>query len=398
MKKALIFSLVYDQRFVGGAEIAVQEITARIAPERVSFHMITLRCDSNLPREEQVGTIRLFRVGFGKKNPSIADLSRFPLSLNKYLFPFLGCLKALMLERKYGYDVTWSIMANYAGFGALFFNFFYPKIAFILTLQEGDPIPYIKRRVRFVYPLFQRIFTRAHRVQAISHYLAGFARDMGVTVPVRVIPNGVDSAKFQTPNPKLQTEKVEALRHHLGLGEDDKILITTSRLVEKNGVGDSIESLTFLPSEVKLLVLGVGPLEEELKKRAALLGVSSRVLFLGHVQYEYIPEYLRVAHVFVRPSLSEGLGNSFIEAMAAGLPVIATPVGGIPDFLHHEETGLFCEVKNPKSIAKAVARLFADRILREKVTANARRLAHTKYNWDSITREFEEKIFTRPTA
>ena len=84
--------------------------------------------------------------------------------------------------------------------------------------------------------------------------------------------------------------------------------------------------------------------------------------------------------------------------MAAGLPVIATSVGGIPDFLHHEETGLFCEVKNPKSIAKAVARLFADRILREKVTANARRLAHTKYNWDSITREFEEKIFTRPTA
>ncbi|OGZ09690.1 MAG: hypothetical protein A3D67_02030 [Candidatus Lloydbacteria bacterium RIFCSPHIGHO2_02_FULL_51_22] len=196
MKKVLIFSLVYDQRFVGGAEIAVQEITGRIAPERASFHMITLRCDSNLPREERVGNIRLFRVGFGKKNPSIADLSRFPLSLNKYLFPFLGCFKALLLERKYRYDATWSIMANYAGFGALFFNFFYPKIPFILTLQEGDPIPYIKRRVRFVYPLFQRIFTRATVVQAISHYLAGFARDMDVAVPVYVIPNGVDIAKF----------------------------------------------------------------------------------------------------------------------------------------------------------------------------------------------------------
>src|SRR3989338_8041437 len=167
MKKVLIFSLVYDQRFVGGAEIAVQEITGRISPERASFHMITLRCDSNLPREERVGNIRLFRVGFGKKNPSIADLSRFPLSLNKYLFPFLGCLKALMLERKYGYDVTWSIMANYAGFGALFFNFFYPKIAFILTLQEGDPIPYIKRRVRFVYPLFQRLFRSLRGVRSI---------------------------------------------------------------------------------------------------------------------------------------------------------------------------------------------------------------------------------------
>ena len=103
--------------------------------------------------------------------------------------------------------------------------------------------------------------------------------------------------------------------------------------------------------------------------------------------------YLADAHVFVRPSLSEGMGNSFLEAMAAGLPVIATPVGGIPDFLRHEETGLFCEVKNPRSIARQAARLFADRMLREKIIANARRQALARYNWDTVAHEFGEKIF-----
>ena len=80
--------------------------------------------------------------------------------------------------------------------------------------------------------------------------------------------------------------------------------------------------------------------------------------------------------------------------MAAGIPVIATPVGGIPDFIKDGETGLFCEVKNPKSIARQAARLFADRILREKITANARRLAITRYDWNVIAQKFNENIFS----
>src|SRR3989344_1710035 len=383
-KKVLIFALAYGPRFWGGAEIAVKEITDRIASESVSFDMITLRFDATLPREEKMGNIFVYRIGFSAKNPDVKDLSSFPLLANKYLFPFLAFLKAMSLHRRNQYDAIWAIMANYAGFAALFFKLAYPDIFYLLTLQEGDPISYIKRRVRFVYPLFRRIFTKADAVQAISHYLAAFGREMGARMPAVVIPNGVDTALFR--------EKKE--RHFPGLNEGPKTLITTSRLVKKNAVGDSMEALMFLPPQVRLLVLGIGPLERELKEKAKSLGVEKRVFFLGHKPQAEMVRYLDEAHIFVRPSLSEGMGNSFLEAMVAGLPVIATPVGGIPDFLRHEETGLFCEVKNPKSIAKAVARVFADRILQEKVIANARRLAHTKYTWDSITREFEEKIFS----
>ncbi len=391
-KKVLIFSVVYGPRFWGGAELAAHEITKRIAPQDTSFDMITLRFDSSLPREETMGNVHVYRIGFATKNPDIKDLSSFPLSLNKYLFPFLGFLKALSLHHKKRYDAVWAIMANYAGFAALFFKLLNPRATFILTLQEGDPISHIKRRVRFVAPLFAHIFRKADIVQAISEHLARFGRDMGAREPVRVIPNGVDNSTFKIPHSTFQTDE---LRQELGLMENDKIFITVSRLVEKNAVEDSIEALTFLPQEVKLLVVGIGPLEKELRETAERLGVASRVFFLGHIEHNELPRYLSLAHVFVRPSLSEGLGNSFIEAMAMGIPIVGTPVGGIPDFLKDEETGLFCEVKNPKSIARQAARLFADHILREKMIANARRLALTRYDWGAIAQTFEEDVFSK---
>jgi len=382
-KKILIFSLAYGPRFWGGAELAVKEITDRIPAERISFDLITLRFDSALPREEMMGNVRVYRIGFVATNPGIKDLSSFPLVLNKYLFPFLAFLKARSLHRQQRYGAVWAIMANYAGFAALFFKLAYHEVPYILTLQEGDPISYIKHRVRFVYPLFRRVFTKADVVQAISRYLADFGRAMGAPEPVHVIPNGVDHAVFR---PKRD-------RHFPALAEGPKVLITTSRLVEKNGVGDIIEALPFLPREVKFIVLGIGPLEHALREKARYSGVGERVFFLGHKTHGEVAALFDEAHVFVRPALSEGMGSSFLEAFAAGLPVVATPVGGIPDFLRHEETGLFCEVKNPESIARAVARLFADTMLRERIIMNAGKLARTRYDWTMIAREFEEKIF-----
>ena len=107
-KKVLIFSLVYGPRFWGGAELAVREITKRIAPKSVFFDMITLRFDSVLPREEVMENVRVHRVGFAVKNPDIKDLSSFPLFLNKYLFPFIAFFKAVMLHRRSRYDATWA--------------------------------------------------------------------------------------------------------------------------------------------------------------------------------------------------------------------------------------------------------------------------------------------------
>lgn len=382
MKKILIFSLVYYPRFVGGAEVAVKEITDRLGSE-FDFDMITLR--KTAPKFERIGNVNVYRVGFGWRAGDNAFLSRF--KIYKYFFPFFALRKALSLSRKNDYDATWSLMANYAGFAALFFKLTHPRVPFVLTLQEGDPFDYIKKRVGFLYPLFKRIFTKADSITAISKYLANWAKEMGATAPTTVVPNGVDVGRFMIQDLRFKNEDKEKMRGELGFGKEDMVLVTTSRLVEKNAVGDVIESLQYLPENVKFLIIGTGQLEGSLKLKTQNLKLEERVRFVGFVAHEKLPPYLWASDIFVRPSLSEGMGNSFIEAMAAGLPVIATPVGGIPDFLKDGETGLFCEVGNPKSIAQKVEKLMKDAESRDYIISTAGKMVAEKYDWRVIAQE-----------
>ena len=399
MKRVLIFSLAYYPDVVGGAEVAIKEITDRISPEDIVFDLVTLRFDSELPKFERIGNVNVYRTGFTLLRPEIGDLVKFPLTLNKYLFPFLAYMKANSLHSKNHYDGIWAMMANYAGFAALFFKTRHPRTKFLLTLQEGDPIEYINHRVRFVYPLFRRIFMRADFVQTISHYLAGFARNMGYTGPLEVVPNAVNVAHFAREYPEIE---LTLLKRRLGKKEGDFFLITTSRMVTKNAVDEVIRALPFLPKEVKFLILGIGPDEAMLRKLVEEKGIEDRVLFLGQVLHSDMPKYLKISDVFIRPSRSEGLGNSFLEAMAAGLPVIATPVGGIPDFLFdpeqnpdHEPTGLFANINDPASIARQVERLRDDPTLRNRLFVNGRTLVAEKYDWSLIARMMKERVFDK---
>lgn len=368
MKRILIFSLVYYPRWIGGAEVAVKEITDRLPPGEFQFDMITLNGGGE-KSIEKVGAVNVHRV--------LSNVSRSA----KLLFPCAALWKALSLHKKNRYDATWSIMANYAGFAAVFFKMKNRKAPFILTLQEGDPIPYIKKRVRLVYPLFKKIFLKADRIQAISHYLADFARDMGATCPIDVVPNGVDYAHFSKV---ISPDQKKSIRKECGFADSDTILVTASRLVLKNGIGDVIESLAYLPPEVKFLILGTGHLEDELKAKVKHLDLANRVRFHGFVAHDKLPDYLAASDIFIRPSISEGLGNSFLEAMAAGIPVIATAVGGIPDFLKEGETGLFAEVHNPRSIAQKIEKLMRDRESRGHIIEHARELVREKYTWTIV--------------
>ena len=114
------------------------------------------------------------------------------------------------------------------------------------------------------------------------------------------------------------------------------------------------------------------------------LKLDNRVFFLGFIPHPELPAYLYASDIFIRPSLSEGLGNSFLEAMATNLPVIATPVGGILDFVKDGETGLFCEVSNPKSIAQKVDKLMKDKDSREYIIRSGKNMVMEQYNWYSI--------------
>ncbi len=389
-KRILIFSFVYYPRFIGGAEIAIKEITDRMNADDFEFDLIALRLDRSLPEKEKIGNVMVHRIGWTGTQEASSDSLPFYLHLNKYAYPFLAPLKAFSLNRARKYDAIWAMMANYSGFGALFFKLFNMNMPFLLTLQEGDPIEYIKHRVRFISGVFKMIFTRADRIQTISNYLASFAKDMGARSEPTVIPNGVDVAHFTKKYPEAE---LEALKKHLGKSEGDVFLVTTSRLVVKNAVGDVIEALLHLPENVKFLILGTGYEMERLKKTVNDIGVSGRVKFLGYVPHSEMPKYLKISDIFIRPSVSEGFGNSFIEAMAASLPVIATPVGGIVDFLKYKETGLFCEVNNPEDIARKVEVYLHDKNLRDEIIDNALKMVKEKYDWNTVSHDMGKRVF-----
>ncbi len=390
-RKILIFSLVYYPRFIGGAEVTIKEVTDRIPKDHVEFDMVTLRLDSSLPKFERVGNVNVHRIGWAGKQRASSDSLPWHLHLNKYAFLILGFLKALSLNRARQYDATWSLMATYNSFAAVFFKLAKPKIPFIFTLQDGDPFSYIKRRALPLYPFFKMMFTRADHIQAISEYLAQWAKDMGATCPVTVIPNAVDWKLFSK---ELSPTDASALKSKLGKKDGDIFLVTTSRLVTKNAIGDVIRALAYLPPHVRFLILGQGYQEKELKDLAVSLGLGERAIFLGYVPHADMPPYLHISDIFIRPSLSEGLGNSFLEAMAAGIPVIATPVGGIPDFLIDGETGLFCEVNSPKSIVMKIEKLIKDPESRRYIVGRAKEMVERKYRWEGIAEKMSDIFLT----
>ena len=385
-RKILIFSLTYFP-YIGGAEVAVKELTDRMTD--FEFHMLTLRVDKNLPSLEKIGNVTVHRLGFAGNVSNHSHIS-FPLSINKYLFPFWSCLEALSLHHTHKFEASWSIMANYAGFGALFFKWLNSSTPFLLNIQEGDSIAHIKRRVGVFRPLFREIFKKADYTHAISNFLADFSRSMG-SKKIEVVPNGVEEARFLKG---YSTFEIESIKNQLKIPSESKIIVTTSRLVTKNGVRDLILSLNFLPDTTHLLIAGDGPEKNNLLSLAEKNKLGKRIHFAGRVANEEIPKYLKMSDIFVRASLSEGLGNSFLEAMAAGIPVVGTPVGGIPDFLFDpknspEPTGLFCKPNDPKSIAEAIERIISDKGLRDELVSNARTFVSEKYGWEKIAKQLE---------
>jgi len=366
-KRILIFSTAYYP-FVGGAEVALKEITDRLTD--YDFEMVTALMDKKLLRKEQVGRVLVHRIGWG-----IPKLDKIYLAL-------FGHLYGLKLHADKHYCGVWAIMASFGGFAALGFKL-KTKLPYLLTLQEGDPIDYILNKVKLVRLRFNKIFTEADGLQAISTYLLNWGKAMGFQGKVsEIAPNGVDIGKFTK---EFSVEEVQAMRKSFGFVDNAKIVVTASRLVLKNGTADVIKALKFTRENICFYVCGVGELETSLKQLVIDLGLEQRVKFAGYKSHDELPLILKASDIFIRPSLSEGLGNSFLEAMATGLVTIGTAVGGIPDFLHDGITGLICLSENPKNIATVIERasiMTSDEM--KTIHQNSLKVINEKYNWEYI--------------
>lgn len=361
--KILILTTAYLPQ-VGGSELAIKNITDRL-PE-FNFDLITSRFSPDVPVYEKIGNINVYRVG--------NSLSRFYFLLPKNFLPLAVFFKARQLIAQQGqYDLIHAYQASQAAGGGWLLKWMYPKVPFLVTVQEGKILINQSLLTRFFRYL---IFKKADQATAISEYLEKYIKSQNKNLAVSIIPNGVDTDKFKIGDNTLK---------------NNKTVITISRLVEKNAVGDLIDAIAIVAKkipDVRLEIIGDGYQKNDLVNKTQILGLENNINFLGEVAHDLLPQHLARADVFVRPSLSEGLGIAFLEAMSAGIPVVATPVGGIVDFLEDGRTGLFCKVGDAEDIAEKIMTLLNDSELREHIIAQAKEVIDESYTWSIIIEKF----------
>lgn len=391
MKKILIFSLNYYPKYVGGAEVAIKEIVERQDKSKYEFHMVTLRFDSKLPRFEIIHGIHIYRIGFTKKDANIGELKNSYLKYNKYLYQLYAGFYGLYLNRKFKFDAIWAMMAHSTGIPAGIFKTFHPMTKYILTLQEGDPPEQIERLAKPLWPLFVRGFTKADIVQSISTFLDAWAGRMGNTGQRVVIPNAVDVKQFTR---EIFASELFEVKNKLGKKDDQIWLITTSRLVHKNGIDDVIRAIAKLPVKYHFAILGIGPDEQKYRTLTNQLNLIDRIHFVGQISHPLMAVYLKACDIFIRPSRSEGMGNSFVEAMSMKMPVIATTEGGLKDFIFNENTAWEVKKDSPESIVEAVLKI-EHSTNKQEILDRAYAMVVEKYDWELIGRDMATKVFSK---
>ncbi|MCG5434122.1 glycosyltransferase family 4 protein [Mycobacterium sp. MYCO198283] len=209
---------------------------------------------------------------------------------------------------------------------------------------------------------------RADAVLTLTHRLRdGLLADGVPAGRIRVIPSGV--------NPDLFDGAAEPAR------TGDRVVFV-GRLHPQKGVDTAVRALPMLPG-VTLVLAGDGPDRAELARLAQRLGVADRVEFLGFVPHDRVPQLLADADLFVMPSQYEELGTAIVEAMASGVPVVASNIGGIPQLVDDGETGVLVPPGDPAELAAACRALLADPARSALMAKKA--LARTAaYQWPAL--------------
>jgi glycosyltransferase involved in cell wall biosynthesis len=202
-----------------------------------------------------------------------------------------------------------------------------------------------------------------------------------------VVNNGVDVERFRAGarNPEL--------RKAWGVPEGARLIVSTGRLVGWKGLRIIVSAMPRLEDDVHYLVVGAGTEAEPLRALASELGVVNRVHLAGRIEHARLPEVLSQADVYVQPSIGEeSFGISVVEAMACGLPVLASNFSALPEVVGDGESGVLLAPGDVGIWASALASLLADPARRRRMGAAARSRAESKFTWAACARGLEEML------
>jgi glycosyltransferase involved in cell wall biosynthesis len=185
---------------------------------------------------------------------------------------------------------------------------------------------------------------------------------------IRVLPNSIEVRRGSSE------QDIAGVRERLKIGAGERVVLSVGRFSREKAQADLIRAVAETAQRhpdlrFRLVLVGEGPEQVSLEALVTTLGLSEKVVFTGH-QMDVMP-YYGVADVFALPSLSEGSPNVLLEAMAAGVPIVATEVGGVPETVRHEHSALLVPKASPSKLAIALARVLTDSDLADQLRRQA---------------------------
>ncbi len=282
--------------------------------------------------------------------------------------------KLVSLIHRERFDCVLSFLIH-ANTVAAIASIFCPGVRFLQSIQTTQPTP------RWHWWLQSLVHVFAERIVVPSPSTAVAARDWAM-IPAEkivVIPNAVEPPGNQTPRIPL----LDGIFRVGFIGRLDPI----------KRVPDLIAAMALLPANYRLDVYGEGESRRRIEREIGRLRLQDRVMLHGSVAEPWTA--LRSMDVLVLPSAAEGFGLVLIEAMAAGVPVIATDVPGIRDVVQHQLTGWLVPVASPRKLAEAIALICSNPRLRKALIERAAVAVRERYSWDAVLPMYRSSLATR---
>jgi glycosyltransferase involved in cell wall biosynthesis len=380
--KICIFTETYYP-VVGGGETQARLLAEGLIANGHSVIVLTRRSDAALRQHENYGHVSVYRLGpLGS-----GQLKKWGL--------LLSSLPALVRLRD-RYDLIFVSGYRIIGLTAILVGKLFRKPVVLKADSQGEMSgeffesglrKFSVSRSSLPFRLFLEfrnvILKNANAFSAISpDIVSEWTSNRVPRNKIHVIPNGVDTTCFAPVNAAQKS----LLREKLNLPQAVIIAIYTGRLVSYKGLPLLLrvwDEIRCRHENAILLLAGTGGLdihncEAQLHDYVTSAGLKENVLFLSAVQN--IPEYLQAADLFVFPTENDAFPSSLIEAMACGLPIVTTPVGGIKTIVAHQETGLLVQPGNHQQLYDALIAILSDKTLASRLGHTGRQIVEERYS------------------
>jgi len=386
VKKILVTTTTFLTFLEGdGTPPFVYELSRRLV-KKENFHLIVLtpfRKNTKIFEERENLKIYRFKYGF----TSLCEGAILPnLKKNKFLFfqvPFLSFFALINLAKIIRKEKINIIHAHWIipqGFIAVLYKKLFRKknLKIICTSHGGDIFglqnPFMKKIKRWTLNNVDRLTVVSNAIKEEVKKL-----DTRDNLPIEVIPMGVDAELF---NPDKYDSKIKEK-----YGIEGSFLLFVGRLAEKKGVKYLIDAMPAVIQEhpkTKLLIVGSGSLENELKKQIKNLNLENNVIFTGAIPNNELPSYYATADIFIGPSIIEGFGLVFVEALMSKTCVITSDFKAISDIIKNGDTGIQIDVKNIELFSKKIIELLKDQEKRKRLAENGYSFVKNNFSWDVI--------------